>query len=74
MTTDINDDIFSPEGVADPYTYFGRLREEDPVLWNEKCQVGGMMSYQDLVWVTRRPESFSSAALRNDPRPSYPEI
>ena len=74
MTTAINDDIFTPEVIAGPYTYFGRLREEDPVHWNEKYQEWVITSYKDLMWVTRHPESFSSAVLRNDPRPPYPEM
>ena len=45
MTTAINDDIFTPEAIADPYTYFGRLREEDPVHWNEKCELWIISSY-----------------------------
>ena len=36
MQTAISDDMFSPEVIADPYPYYDRLREEDPVHWNEK--------------------------------------
>ncbi len=25
----INEDLLGPEAIADPYTYYGRLREED---------------------------------------------
>ncbi|MCK5448648.1 MAG: hypothetical protein KAJ43_10930, partial [Gemmatimonadetes bacterium] len=33
------DELFAPEVVADPYTYFARLREIDPVYWNERFQL-----------------------------------
>ena len=30
----LQDDMFTPDVIADPYTYYGRLRDEDPVHWN----------------------------------------
>ena len=44
MTT-INDDLFAREVIHDPYSYFGRLREEDPVHWNEKHKLWIITSY-----------------------------
>jgi hypothetical protein len=35
MASRIQDDMFTPEVIADPYTYYGRIRDEDPVDWNE---------------------------------------
>src|SRR6185437_13360221 len=35
MSTTIQDDMFAPDVLADPYAYYGRLREEDPIHWNE---------------------------------------
>ena len=60
MVTAINDDLFSPSVVNDPYTYFSQLRDEDPVHWNEKYELWIVSRYADLVWVTRHPEFFSS--------------
>ena len=40
ITAKINDDMFTPDVIADPYAYYGRLREEDPVHWNEKYACG----------------------------------
>ena len=74
MVTAITDDLFSPAVVNDPYTYFGQLREEDPVHWNEKYELWVVSRYADLVWVTRRPELFSSEWWKKDPRGPYPEI
>ena len=74
MVTTIDDDMFTPEVIADPYTYYGRLREEAPVHWNEKYEMWAISSYEDLVWMTRHNDLFSNAVFKNDPRPAYPEI
>jgi cytochrome P450 len=74
MVTAIDYDMFTPEVISDPYTYYGRLREEDPVHWNEKYELWVITRYDDLVWLTRRHELFSNAVFKNDPRPPYPEI
>lgn len=74
MVSVINDDLFSREVVADPYTYFAHLREEDPVHWNEKYELWVVTRYEDLVWVARHPEYFSSEWWKRDPRPPYPPI
>jgi cytochrome P450 len=74
MGTHMNDDMFTPDVIADPYTYYGQLREEDPVHWNEKYALWVVTSYDDVVWLTRHHELFSSAVFKNDPRPPYPDI
>ena len=33
------DALFAPEVIADPYPFFGRLREQDPVHWNAPFQL-----------------------------------
>jgi cytochrome P450 len=70
----INDDMFTADAIADPYTYYGRLREEDPVHWNELYDLWVITRHDDVVWMTRHHELFSSAVFRNDPRPPYPAI
>ncbi len=74
MVTTLTDDLFSPEVVQDPYTYFARMREEDPVHWNAPYKLWVISKYKDLVWVTRRPELFSSEVFHRDPLPPYPDI
>ncbi len=74
MVTTIQDDMFTPDVIADPYTYYGRLRENDPVHWNEAYELWAVTRYDDLVWLTRHHELFSSAVFKNDPRPPYPSI
>ena len=74
MVTAIDYDMFAPEVMADPYTYYGRLREEDPVHWNKKYELWVITRHEDLVWLTRHHELFSSAVWKNDLRPPYPAI
>src|SRR5262249_630824 len=74
MSGALQDDMFTPEVIADPYAYYGRLRELDPVHWNEKYELWVVTRHDDLVWLTRHHELFSSAVFKNDPRPAYPAI
>ena len=74
MIKTIHDNEFAPDVIADPYWYYGTMRDEDPVHWNEKYEVWDITRHDDLVWVTRRHELFSSAVFKNDPKPPYPEI
>ncbi|HME24247.1 MAG TPA: cytochrome P450 [Acetobacteraceae bacterium] len=74
MDAPIQDDMFTADVIADPYAYYGRLREEDPVHWNEKYELWVITRHDDLVWLTRHHELFSSAVFKNDPRPAYPAI
>ena len=68
------DDMFTADVIADPYPYYGRLREEDPVHWNELYDLWVITRHDDVVWMTRHHELFSNAVFRNDPRPAYPAI
>ena len=66
--------MFTPEVIADPYGYYGRLRDEDPVHWNDIYALWVVTRHDDVTWMTRHNELFSSAVFRNDPRPAYPAI
>ena len=74
MATVVQDDMFTPDVIADPYTYYGRLRDEDPVHWNEAYALWVITRHDDVTWMTRHNELFSSAVFKNDPRPAYPAI
>ena len=74
MRTAINDDLFTPEVIADPYPYFRQLRAADPVHWNEKYGVWVITRYDDVVWLVRHPEFFSSEVFKRDQREPYPPI
>jgi cytochrome P450 len=74
MATEIHDDMFTPGVIADPYGYYGRLRDEDPVHWNDAYALWVITRHDDVTWMTRHNELFSSAVFKNDPRPAYPAI
>ena len=74
MVTAIDDEMFSGKAIADPYGYFGQLREEDPIHWNEKYEMWVITRYDDVVWLTRHPEFFSSEYFKRDEKPPYPQI
>jgi cytochrome P450 len=74
MHTAVHDDMFTPEVIADPYGYYGRLRDEDPVHWNDPYALWVITRHDDVTWLTRHHELFSSAVFKNDPRPAYPDI
>ncbi len=74
MTTAISDDLFTRDVIQDPYAYFENVRENDPVHWNKDYELWLVTRYDDLVWLTRHPELFSSAVFANDPRDPYPSI
>ena len=69
MITAMSDDLFTREVTDDPYTYFGRLQEEDPVHWNELYELWVITRHDDLVWLTRHHELFSSEVLKGIPGP-----
>jgi cytochrome P450 len=74
MGAPLHDDLFAPEVTADPYTYFGRLRDEDPIHWNREYGVWILTRYDDVVWAARNTTYFSSEIYQRDPRPPYPPI
>ena len=74
MVTTFNENMFAPEIMHDPYSYYGQLRDEDPVHWNELYELWVVTRHDDLVWLTRNHELFSSTVWLNDPRGPYPAI
>ena len=74
MVTIVADDMFTNDVLSDPYTYYGRLREVDPVHWNELYELWVVTGHDELVWLTRRHELFSSEFWKRDQRSPYPAI
>ena len=66
--------MYSTEVMHDPYHYYGQIRDEDPVHWNELYETWVITRHDDLVWLTRNHEQFSNSVLAKDPRPPYPAI
>jgi cytochrome P450 len=74
MSAVVRDDMFTRDVIADPYAYYGRLRDEDQVHWNDTYGLWVITRHDDVTWLTRHNELFSSAVFKNDPRPAYPAI
>lgn len=74
MTTADLDDLFAPQVNADPFPYFAHLRHTDPVHWNERFKLWVVTRYQDIVWILRHHELFSSAVIKTTTQPPYPPV
>ena len=74
MVSTFNDNPFSLEAIYQPYEFYNRLRELQPVYYNEEFEVWMITSWEHLVWVTRHPEAFSSSVYARDVRPPNPPI
>lgn len=48
-------EILSPAAVADPYAYFARLRESDPVCWDERYRSWFLSRYEENEAAVRDP-------------------
>ena len=68
------DDLFAPEVIADPYSYFARLRAAEPVHWNDRFQLWVVTGYDQVVWLVRHHELFSSEIMKNSTSPPYPPV
>jgi cytochrome P450 len=55
---------FSEAVREDPYPYYAALRDEAPVYWAEEAQAWCVSRYDDVLFILRNPETFSSDAMR----------
>ena len=58
----IDDEVLSPERIADPHSYFAILREHDPVHWNEQYRAWFIHRYDHVLDALRDPR-FSSERI-----------
>ncbi|MFF4253946.1 cytochrome P450 [Streptomyces sp. NPDC001663] len=68
------DDLDSPLLAADPQSFLGRLRETDPVHRNPRWNAWLVTRHDDVTFVTRNPEIFSSAPKGLKASEFYPPI
>ena len=54
------DELLAPEVIRDPYPFFARLRETDPVHWNATYELWVLTRYDDIVEIFRDHKTFSS--------------
>jgi cytochrome P450 len=48
--------LFTAEAVQDPYPYYRRMREREPVHWSEKAQAWYFTRYCDVLELQDRPD------------------
>jgi len=74
MSAHIQDlDIGAASVIADPYSYFGELRERDPIIWNPLAKLWIVTRYEEVVSLLRDAERFSSD-LAIQPRDQFPPL
>jgi cytochrome P450 len=54
------DDLLCPEAIDAPYAFYGRMRETDPVRWNERWNGWVVTSYEHVAAGYRDHERLSS--------------
>jgi cytochrome P450 len=57
-------DIVGPEAVRDPAGYFGRLRDEAPIIWDERSRSWVVTNFQLVTRALRDDKRFSSDRIR----------
>ena len=73
-TPAIDDAIFRPQVFSDPFSYYGRLRDTDPVHWNQLYELWIVTPYDLVVQLARDHKTFTSSERSMDPRPPYPPV
>jgi cytochrome P450 len=56
----IDDDLLAPDVIADPYAYYGRIRDRDPVYFNQRWGGWLITRYNDVLQAFRDHQHFSS--------------
>jgi cytochrome P450 len=56
-------DPMKPSNLQEPFVYFAKLRNENPVYWNEQYSFWMLTQYQDVKAALRAPRQFSSATV-----------
>lgn len=67
-------ELYSPEFFADPYAYYGRLRETDPVYWHPEHRTWILTRHEDVNRVARQPRVYSSRLSALDTQPTSPPV
>ena len=61
---DLGYDIYDAEVVAQPHAVYRRLRHQAPVAWSPTLNAWFVSRYEDVQYVLRHPELFSSRTRR----------
>lgn len=58
--TNMGLDMFDPASIARPHQFYTRLREKAPLAWSPQTQSWVLSRYEDVRYVLRTPDKFSS--------------
>jgi hypothetical protein len=67
-----------PEVRANLYAHYAYLREHAPVYWVDSLQAWAVSRYEDVIYILKNPQLFSSSAFFDqllgefDPAPEIP--
>ena len=61
--TDLDDDMLTPDRVADPYPFFDELRSTEPVHWSDRYRAWFISRWDDVFEALRDPR-FSSDRVK----------
>lgn len=65
-------DPFSAEYLQDPYRFFDKVRESEPVFYSPELNYWVVLKYEDVTAVFRDPETFSPVNARHPVTPVCP--
>ncbi len=65
-------DPFSAEYLHDPYRFFDKAREREPVFYSSELNYWVVLKYEDVTSVFRDPETFSPVNARHPVTPICP--
>jgi cytochrome P450 len=54
---------FAPEVRQNPYPYYAHLRDHSPVYWVESLRSWAVSRYEDVAYIAKNTQLFSSAPL-----------
>ena len=60
QASQINDDLLCVEAINDPYSYFGAIREREPIHWNPLWQGWVVTRHRDVAAILHDSVRFSS--------------
>jgi cytochrome P450 len=65
---------FDPFEIGDPFDFYARVREEEPVFFSEQLGYWVVSRYEDVIAIFKDPRTFSSENTQAPYKPRPPEV
>jgi cytochrome P450 len=65
---------FDPFEIGDPFDFYARVREEEPVFFSEQLGYWVVSRYEDIIAIFKDPRTFSSENTQAPYKPRPPEV